>query len=351
MLRRDQRTHLAVGFGAGADLDRRDALGDLRNQLVGDRLRGEHDADRHASLAGRAVAGTDRRVGRHVDVGVGQHEHVVLGAAERLDPLAVRGPGLVDVLGDRGGTDEADRGDVVVLEDRVDGHLVALHDVEASGGEAGLREQFGEEQRDRRILLRRLQHERVAARERVGEHPHRDHRREVERGDPRDDAERLADRVDVDPAGGLLGVVTLDQLRDAAGELDVLETAGDLAHRIREHLAVLGGDERGDLLAVRVDQLAESEHHLGTLRQRRRAPCRERCPRRGDRGVDLVDGCEIHDAGLFTRRRVEHRRAVAGRRRDDPAIDPMRDGLHGNRSFGTDANETRGLTPRLIQWR
>ena len=60
------------------------------------------------------------------------------------------------------------------------------------------------EDRRRRVLLRRLQDERVAAGERRRPHPHRDHRGEVERRDPGDDAERLADRVDVDAGRGLL---------------------------------------------------------------------------------------------------------------------------------------------------
>ena len=66
-------------------------------------------------------AGGHSRVGGLVEVGVGQHDHVVLGAAERLDPLAGRGAGVVDVAGDRGGADEADRGDVRVGEQGVDG--------------------------------------------------------------------------------------------------------------------------------------------------------------------------------------------------------------------------------------
>ena len=207
-------------------------------------------------------------------------------ACTRL-PLAV--PGLVDVLGDRRRADEADRGDVGVLEDPVDGHLVALHDVEAPGRQAGLGQQLGEEQRRRRILLARLEHERVAAGEGVGEHPHRHHRREVERRDAGDDAERLADRVDVDAGRGLLAVAALHQVRDAAGELDVLEPAGDLAERVGEHLAVLGGEQRGDLLAVGVDQLAQVEHHLGPPRQVRGPPRRERRLGGGDGGVDLGD--------------------------------------------------------------
>ena len=48
------------------------------------------------------------------------------------------------------------------------------------------------------IALARLQDERVAARDRERVHPHRHHRREVERRDAGDHAERLADRVRVD---------------------------------------------------------------------------------------------------------------------------------------------------------
>ncbi len=68
----------------------------------------------------------------------------------------------------------------------------------------------------------------------------------------RDDAERLADRVDVDAGRDALGEAALEQVRDAAGELDDLEAAGDLAERVGEDLAVLGGDDRGEVvLALR----------------------------------------------------------------------------------------------------
>ena len=145
---------------------------------------------------------------------------------------------------------------------------------------------------------RRLQHEGVAAGDGVGEHPHRHHGREVERRDAGDDAERLADRVDVDAARRLLAEPALQQVGDAAGELDVLEAAGHLAEGVGQHLAVLGGEEGGDLLAVGVDQLAEVEHHLRAARQRRGPPRRERGGGGGDGGVDLLDRGEL-DLGLL----------------------------------------------------
>ena len=96
-------------------------------------------------------------------------------------------------------------------------------------------------------------------------HPHGHHRREVERRDAGDDAERLADRVDVDAGRGLLGELALEQRRDAARVLDHLEAARDLADRVGEHLAVLGGEDARDVLAVLV------ERARGSRRRARRA--------------------------------------------------------------------------------
>ena len=119
----------------------------------------------------------------------------------------------------------------------------------------------------------------------VAEHPHRDHRREVERGDARDDAERLADLVDVDAARHLLGEAALEQGRDAAREFEVLEATGDLAERIGRDLAVLGGQQGGDVGPVRLDEVPDAEHDVGPLRERGRAPGREGGLRRRDGGV------------------------------------------------------------------
>jgi hypothetical protein len=101
MLARDERAHLRRGVEAVADLDLRQALLDRADELVAGVADGDDDRDRHAALAGRAVAGAHGGVGRHVDVGVGQDDHVVLGAAERLHALAVLRSGLVDVARDR----------------------------------------------------------------------------------------------------------------------------------------------------------------------------------------------------------------------------------------------------------
>ncbi len=142
------------------------------------------------------------------------------------------------------------------------------------------------QQRRGRILLGRLEHERVAARERRRPHPHRDHRREVERRDAR--RRRRA-------AGGssrrrsrsrpARSMPPLSSVREAAAELDHLEPARDLAHRVGEHLAVLGASGcLRDVLAVRRGRARGcAKKSSARLRERERAPGGERLPSRPGR--------------------------------------------------------------------
>ena len=95
----------------------------------------------HATLARRAVGGADQRIDRLLEIGVGHHHHVVLGAAQRLHALAVLGAALVDVLRDRGRADEAQRLHLGMIEQRIDGELVALHHVEDAVRQPGLCQQ------------------------------------------------------------------------------------------------------------------------------------------------------------------------------------------------------------------
>ena len=99
-----------------------------------------------------------------------------------------------------------------------------------------------------RIALRRLEDEGVAAGDRRRAFPQRDHGREIERRDAGDDAERLAQRIEVDAGAGAFGVFALQQMRDAAGELDHLEAALDVALGVGEGLAVLGGQQPGEVV-------------------------------------------------------------------------------------------------------
>ena len=101
-------------------------------------------------------------------------------------------------------------------------------------------------------------------------------------------------------------------MRDPAGELDHLEPSRDLAHRVGEHLAVLGRQQPGEVLAMLVEELADPEVDLGLARERGRAPGGERRLGGGDGAVDLLDGGEVDGAGLLARRGVPNGAAAAG---------------------------------------
>src|SRR5207248_11093393 len=98
-------------------------------------------------------------------------------------------------------------------------------------------------------------------------HPHRDHRREVERRDPGADAKRLPDRIDVDPCRSLLGEAALEELGYPAAELDHLEPARHLPLRVRQNLAVLDRQDLRDVFAMLVDESTDAEEDLGLARQ------------------------------------------------------------------------------------
>ncbi len=182
--RRDQRSHVDTRAVAGADGERRGARREPRHERVTCLADRHHGRDRHAALAGRAVGGADQSVGGRVEIGVRQHDGVVLGATQRLHPFPLGASGFIDVPGDRRRADERDCRHVGVRQEGVDRVLVAMHDVEDAVGQSGLFQQFRGQHAGGRVLFRRFQHERVPTGQRHGRHPHRAHDREIEGGDP-----------------------------------------------------------------------------------------------------------------------------------------------------------------------
>ncbi len=267
-------------------------------------------------------------VSGEIHVGVRQYHGVVLGAAEGLHPLAPLAGAPVHVEGDRSRADERDRGYLGMIEQGVDGHLVAVHDVEDAVGQPGAGVQLGDQDRRRRVPLAGLQHEGVAGRDRDRVHPHRHHDREVERGDAGAHAEGLAQRVRVDIGGHLARVLALQQLREPAGELDHLKPADRLALGVGDHLAMLGGNDPGEVIEVTLDQVAEAEHDPDPPGKRDVLPRLEGLRGRPHRLVDVGRVGE-HDTGLdLPGSRVVHVSGGGGRTRGRSAANPMLDGLH-----------------------
>ncbi len=162
------------------------------------------------------------------------------------------------------------------------------------------------------------------------------HGREVEGADDPDHAERLAQRVHVDAGGGLRAVPALEQVAETAGELDDLLAAGHLAQRVGVHLAVLGGDERRELVLAGVEQLAEGEHHLRTTRQGRRAPGRRGPGGGGDDPLGVVAPRQRHLAAHLSGRGVGHVRGALGGACEPGSVHPVLDHVgHGAPSSGS----------------
>ena len=332
MLASDQRPHLAAILAGRPNLDRRNPVLDLGNQIIGDGLARQHNRNSHAPLPRAAIGSTDRGVSRHVEVCIGKHQHVVLGAAKRLHSLAVLGASLIDVASNGRATDKADSLHIRMLQEAINSHLVTIHNVEAPIGQTRLLQQFADEHARRRILLARLEHERVATSQGVGKHPHWNHCRKVERRDAGHNPKRLLDAVHVHTSRRLLAVPTLHQVGDAASKLDVLQPPSHLAQRIAKNLAVLLGEQSRNLLAIRINQLAHMKHDLRPPRKIRSPPSRKGSKSSSDSQVNLGRRSQVHGRCLLARSRIKNHPRPPRSPLDHAAINPVRNAIH-NESF------------------
>ena len=173
-----------------------------------------------------------------------------------------------------------------MVDDRVDRLAAAVDDVEHAGWQARLEGGCGDQVGRQRHLVARLEHKGVAAGDRQGPHPERNHRREVEGRNPRDHAKRLADRVAVDATGHVLERLSHQEARNPAGELDVFQAAADVAAGLGQGLAMLAGHALSELVEAVFEHHLEPEENPGPVDWGRLHPGREG---RGGRLDGLVD--------------------------------------------------------------
>ena len=135
-------------------------------------------------------------------------------------------------------------------------------------------------------------------------------------------------RIEVDAGAGALGVLALEQMRDAAGELDHFEPALDVALGVGEGLAVLGGEQPREVVEFPLQQLEELEHHARAPLRIGRGPGRLRRLGVGDRVLDLgllgEGDLGLHLAGIG----IEHVAGAAGRALHLLAADEVADLAH-----------------------
>src|SRR5208337_27367 len=89
----------------------------------------DRDRDRHreTTLSGTAEGAVTDDLRRHRHVGVGKNDDVVLRSALALAALALLARARVDVARHRSRSDEADRADLRMIDQRVDYGLAAIH--------------------------------------------------------------------------------------------------------------------------------------------------------------------------------------------------------------------------------
>src|SRR5690554_1377188 len=205
-----------------------------------------------------------------------------------------------------------------------------MNDIENALGQAGLDRQLRQPDRHGRVALGGLENKGIARGDGRREHPERDHRGKVERGDARADADWLAHGIHVDPRPGPVGELALEQMRRTGGKFGHFQTAQDIAPGIVHGLAVLGAEQFGQFLHVAIDQRHKVEEDAGPALRVGGSPLGLRGSGRGDCGIEISLGGQ-RDASLhLARRRVEHVLefgAVAG---GFDAVDEMADGAHNS---------------------
>jgi ParB family chromosome partitioning protein len=286
-----------------------DALDELPDEGVVDRVVDEHALAAQARLPGVPVAADDDRLDRGVDVGVVAHDHRVRAAELERQPLHRGRRDRGHAAADLGRARERDAPHVGMADERVaDDRAVAGHDVQHAVRHARLGEDARDLERRERRRRGRLGDDRVAAGQRRRDLRAEQRQREVVRRDRGADAHRAAHDLTVGGAErGRQLLVGAAHLRRRLGVVaDPVREVRDLARRLHERLALLRGQHAGEVLRALLDERR-------CLREDRRAVLGVGRRPLGERALRRLDG-EVDVGGVAAR---DARDDVLGRRVDD----------------------------------
>jgi hypothetical protein len=141
-----------------------------------------------------------------------------------------------------------------------------------------------------RGLRRRLQHDAVPGDERGGQLASRRQQGVVPRCDEDDDTERLATDERVHSPTAVGEDLALADAREAPVVLEERDRGADLRARLRQGLAHLGGDVRGDVVAAVGQDLRRGQEDLAPFEEPGAPPGGEPLPRRGERRLGIGRG-------------------------------------------------------------
>ena len=158
------------------------------------------------------------------------------------------------------------------MQQRIHCDLVAMNQIENSFRKARLMQQGSGHGGRHRNFFGRLQHERVAACDGERPHPHRHHRREIERRDANAHTNRLSNSMAVDSARYVVQRIAHHQTGHAAGHFHHLDGPAHFHAGIVNRLAVFGGQRGGQIVRVFFEQRLIPEERLHALHNRNFAP-------------------------------------------------------------------------------
>ena len=308
---RNHRAHIGARLIAAADFQRF-GFGDQVGQPLLRLAHQHHHRQGHAALARCAKGGTGNGVQGLLFIGIGQHDGVVFCAHHALHALAVQAGAVVHMRAHVGRAHKADRLDVFVVANGVYRILAAVNHVQHPGRNPGLQCQLAQAHGHHRVLLRRLEHKGIARGNRHGEHPQRNHRREVKRRNPRAHAQRLQQRVGIDTTGHVVGQLAQLQIANGAGVLHHLQATEHVALCVGQGFALFSRQQRGQLAHVFANQLLQLQKNAGAGTNGGFLPRLERFLGRSHRGVDLVLRSKRHAGQHFLRSGVHHITPLGG---------------------------------------
>ena len=298
-------------------------LGEARDDVVVDALRGQHARRRGAVLTGVEVAGPGDRLHRELHVGVVEDDHRRLAAELQVDPLQGVRRVLGDPLAGRRRARQRDHVDLGMRHQRRARGIAMAADEVHDAGRIDLGRQLGQDlERRHRGGLGRLQDEGAAGGERGADLPDGHHQRVVPGGDLPHHAGRLA----TDVGGVVLHVLArgapFHRPSGSGEEAELIHHRRDLLveHRL-PRLAGVPGLPVGDLLGPLLERVGELQQQLLALRRRRVLPGLERLARRLHGPVDVLLGGDGRVRDHLAGRGVDHVLGLALGRIDELAAD------------------------------
>jgi hypothetical protein len=278
-----QRPDLGALFQAVADHRGAGQRRQLVAHLVIDRLMHIEPLHGDADLAAVLEGAVENALGGGLRIDVVEHDAGVVAAQLQGDPLqGLRRPGHHLLAGGR----RAGEGDLAHVGVR--GHrraqVVGVGDDVQDPGRQHVLDQFGQAKRGQRRGRGGLEHHGVAGQQRGGQLQADEDQREVPGHDGADDAERLAQGLDL---------AALAVLQHLAGQVHRGEVAAEggqavgLANGVLERLALFLGEQPAEFRGIGLDDVGDGVQRLLALRRRGAAPRGEGGFRGGHRLVQL----------------------------------------------------------------